>query len=78
MLRVEFWNGATIQATDLDRCSRAAQEYRDARGLASSQWGAVRVFDQGGELLASISHNGRVWAPGPWYRGKVPILEASR
>jgi len=34
------------------------------------------VLDDDGVEVARVSYNGRVWAPGPWVSGRVPIMEA--
>ena len=57
--------------------SRVYQSRRDASGLGASKFPSGFVWENG-SVVAEISYNGRVWAPGGWTRDATPIIEAAR
>lgn len=64
----------------LEEAQRGYVALRDRTGYGASQFGFVEVFDEAGQLVATISYNGRLWAPIPdgagWRPGAEPIAEA--
>jgi len=65
----------------LEEAQRGYMALRDASGYGASQIGFGAVFDEAGQLVANISYNGRLWAPGRdgvsvWRPGVEPVAEA--
>ena len=60
---------------DLADASSRYQRWRGSK--LSSRVPEGFVADASGTILARVSYNGRVWAPGPWQPGTEPILEAT-
>lgn len=66
----------------LEGAQRGYVALRDRTGYGASQFGFGAVFDEAGQHVASISYNGRLWAPSPdgtgpgWRPGVEPIAEA--
>lgn len=58
----------TLQAASTMFCNA-----RDASGLGASNVPEAFVVDDHGKRVARISYNGRVWPPGEWKAGMVPI-----
>jgi hypothetical protein len=48
---------------------------RDAWGRGGSQTPDALIVDAQGERFARISYNGRVWPPGEWTPGMVPLYD---
>lgn len=70
----------TFHAKDLREASAIYCRERDKSGLGASRWPEREVYDDslptGEDIVARISYNGRVWAPGEWKPGVEPIMEA--
>lgn len=54
--------------------------FRDASHVYSAWRGQRRKFPEGMildgvEVVARVSYNGRVWAPGEWKAGDVPLYD---
>lgn len=66
-------NGKTITVADFAEASRVYSEMRDAFGLGASRFRDGKIID-GREIVARISYNGKVWHPGEWKSGDVPLF----
>jgi hypothetical protein len=66
----------------LEEAQRGYIALRNRLGYGASQFGFGEVFDEAGQLVATISYNGRLWAPSPdgrgagWRPGADPVAEA--
>jgi hypothetical protein len=66
----------------LEEAQRGYIALRDRTGYGASQFGFGEVFDEAGQLVATVSYNGRLWAPSPdgrgagWRPGAEPAAEA--
>ena len=64
----------------LEEAQRGYVALREESGYGASQFGFGSVFDEAGQLIATISYNGRLWAPAPaglgWRPGVEPVAEA--
>jgi hypothetical protein len=66
----------------LEEAQRGYIALRDRTGYGASQFGFGEVFDEAGQLVATVSYNGRLWAPSPdgrgggWRPGAAPVAEA--
>ena len=66
----------------LEGAQRGYLALQERTGYGSSQFGFGEVFDEAGQLVATISYNGRLWAPSPngrgpgWRPGIEPVAEA--
>lgn len=55
----------------------ASIRYQQFRGTKSrTRCPEGLVMNEASEVVAKVSYNGRVWAPGPWTPGQQPMLEA--
>ena len=50
-----------IDVPDLPKASMACREYIKEHSLGGGNWIGGQVFDSKGDLVASISYNGRIW-----------------
>lgn len=66
----------SIDATCFSDASALYAMHRDYSGEGVSTFPAGRI-DQGGETIARVSYNGRVWGPGDWKEGDVPLFDPS-
>ena len=64
----------------LEEAQRGDIALREETGYGASQFGFGSVFDEAGQLIATVSYNGRLWAPDPdglvWRPGAEPVAEA--
>lgn len=66
----------------LEEAQRGYLALRDRTGYGASRFGFGEVFDEAGQLVATVSYNGRLWAPSPdgrgagWRPGTEPVAEA--
>ena len=66
----------------LEEAQRGYVALRDRSGYGASQFGFGEVFDEAGQLVATVSYNGRLWPPSPdgrvwgWRPGTDPVAEA--
>ncbi|MCA9773650.1 MAG: hypothetical protein KC466_14635 [Myxococcales bacterium] len=64
----------------LEEAQRGYIALREEAGYGASQFGFGSVFDEAGQLIATVSYNGRLWAPDPdglvWRPGAEPVAEA--
>lgn len=51
---------------------------RDASGEGASTFRDGVVKDANGRTMARVSYNGRVWPPGPYVEGAVPLYDNRR
>lgn len=74
--RVEWVRGCR----SLEEAQRGYIALREEAGYGASQFGFGSVFDEAGQLIATVSYNGRLWAPDPdgrvWRPGAEPVAEA--
>lgn len=57
-----------------EEASRRYSELRDESDEGASTWPGGAINDYGMNV-ARISYNGRVWHPGPWKSGDVPLFD---
>lgn len=60
-------------------------DFAEAAGVYDRLWtaelnrgGCIRgaeIFNEAGEQIARVSQNGRIWKPGPWVAGDVPLFD---
>lgn len=62
-----------IPVASLEQAAAACRAYITEMGLGSSKWSGGKVM-RGKEHIATVSYNGRVWAPKRWEPGDKPIL----
>jgi hypothetical protein len=67
----------TITATCYADASALYAQQRDYSGEGVSTFPAGRI-EQGGETIARVSYNGRVWSPGKWAEGDTPLFDPSK
>ena len=64
----------------LEEAQRGYVALREGTGYGASRFGFGSVFDEAGQLIATVSYNGRLWAPDPdglaWRPGAEPVAEA--
>lgn len=55
--------------------AEASQRYCEWRGVGPSmrRMRDGEILDESGFVVATVSHNGKVWSPGPWHSGKAPL-----
>lgn len=63
---------ATTIIGNLTAVFLAAKDYR--AGLGGGNWRRADLY-LGRKLVGYMSYNGRIWAPGEWSPGAVPLAE---
>ncbi|MGH8159278.1 MAG: hypothetical protein ACREPQ_14250 [Rhodanobacter sp.] len=66
--------GKAVAVCDLYDASSHYQILRDDSGEGASTFPEGMVYN-GDVWVARISYNGRVWAPKPWAKGDLPLME---
>lgn len=62
----------------VDSFKEASEKFCKARDLAevgASEVPPVKIVTAEGDVIARISYNGRVWAPGEWKVDDVPLYD---
>jgi hypothetical protein len=73
MMTLKIGRRLTLNVASLADASVAYSEARDASGEGASTFPEGRVSCNATQV-ARISYNGRVWPPGPWKPGDVPLI----
>ena len=67
---------AWVDCRTIAECVAAWESARDAEGIGASgmmkNCGNVKI---GRKIVATVSYNGRVWAPGEWQPGQEPLTD---
>lgn len=59
---VEDGRPRTVAVASMEEASRVCREYIESNELGGGNWTGGDVID-GGETIATISYNGRIWLP---------------
>ena len=62
----------SVRVASLEEASRACLAYIAEHELGAGNWNGGSVF-VGGNLIARVSYNGKVWPPGAWVPGMEPL-----
>lgn len=63
---------AMIATGTLEEIYRDVRAYRG--GLGGGNWARADLYE-GGKKIGRMSYNGRIWPPGPWRSGMIPLAE---
>lgn len=63
-----------VEVADFAEASRLYAEARDKSGQGASRFPEGAIIE-GGEVIARLSYNAKVWAPGPWKSGAEPLFD---
>ena len=66
------------RTAQVETMREASEQYARWRGEGESMRrmrNEGQVVDASGAVVATITHNAKVWAPGPWASGKVPMYD---
>jgi len=74
-MRLEMAGWPPEAVSGYAEASRIYEERRDESGEGASTFDDGAVRNDQGAILARISYNGRVWAPGPYDPDAVPIWD---
>jgi hypothetical protein len=67
----------TVEIADFAEASKVFCERREESGLGFRDFVDGFVYE-GKKKVARISYNGRVWPPGPYKEGQVPLWDNRR
>ena len=62
-----------IPITTLNEASARYRAFIEANNLGGSQAGSCHIYS-GGQIVAHVSYNGRVWAGASWHPGQVELF----
>lgn len=71
------YKGGRVPVASFAEASAIYSDARDRSGKGYSTWPDGTVLE-GGKVIARVSYNGRVWAPGPWKSDAVPLYDNRR
>lgn len=77
MYEVNATGGFWDRALTLEAASAAVRAHIEANGLGASQWtGTGKVRETvSRKVVARVAYNGKVFGPGPWVAGAVPLYD---
>jgi hypothetical protein len=63
--------------TSYEEASKAVRKFIGNKGASQCPRGMGLIAD-GGQIVAHVSYNGRVWAGREWVSGAVPLYDPAR
>jgi len=67
-----------VEVADFSQAARQLRKWIEFENLGGGNLGQCVLVDDHGVEVATLSYNGRVWAPGPWEKNREPLYEPTR